>query len=158
MTSILSIEGLLVTELRQISDERGAILHMLRSDAPEFVSFGECYFSEILPGAIKAWKRHRKQTQNISVPVGRVRLVAYDDRDESSTKGKLQLFELGRPDAYLRLKIPPSIWYGFMCVGSVPALIANCTDFPHDPTENESRPIDDAAIPYQWITGSEEAL
>jgi dTDP-4-dehydrorhamnose 3,5-epimerase len=144
------IEGVALVELRQICDERGAVLHMLRCDAPEFTRFGECYFSEVRPGAVKAWKRHRAQTQNLAVPVGRVRIAIYDDRAGSATQGTLQVLELGRPDAYLRLRIPPGLWYGFACVGELAALLANCADLPHDPTDSEMRPMDDPAIPYRW--------
>ncbi len=150
-----AIEGLTITELRQISDERGSALHMLRCDAPEFTRFGECYFSEILPGALKAWKRHRVQTQNLAVPAGRIRLVVFDDRASSSTKGKLQIFELGRPDAYLRIKIPPGLWYGFACISTVPALIVNCADIPHSPDENELIAENDPSIPYVWDLGKD---
>lgn len=146
----VKIEGVMLTELRQISDDRGSVLHMMRSDVPEFTRFGECYFSEVLPGAVKAWKSHRAQTQNLAVPVGRIRMVIYDDREGSATKGQLQELELGRPDAYLRLQIPPGLWYGFSCIGNVPALMANCADLPHDPTESDLRPIDDTGIPYSW--------
>ena len=144
------IDGVTCTELRQIGDVRGAVLHMLRADAPEFTRFGECYFSEVLPGAVKAWKRHRKQTQNLAVPVGRVRLVIYDDRDGSVTRGKLQILELGRPDAYRRLRIPPGLWYGFTCLSKMPALLVNCADLPHDPAESELQPANHPTIPYQW--------
>ena len=123
---------------------------MLRNDAPDFMKFGECYFSEVLPGAIKAWKLHREQTQNLAVPVGRVRLVIYDDRVGSSTRRNLQIQELGRPDAYLRVKIPPGLWYGFACIGHTPALLANCADLPHDPTESDRKPAFDSSIPYDW--------
>ena len=146
------INGVIITKLRSISDERGSVLHMLRSDALEFNSFGECYFSEILPGSIKAWKRHRLQTQNIAVPVGRIRLVIYDEREFSPSRGKLRVLELGRPDAYLRLQIPPGLWYGFSCIGKTAALLANCTDLPHDPLESEVCPVDHPAIPYKWPT------
>lgn len=144
------IEGVTLTELRQISDARGAVLHMLRCDAPDFTQFGECYFSEVLPGAVKAWKRHRAQTQNLAVPVGRIRMVMYDARERSMTLGHLQELELGRPDAYLRLRIPPGVWYGFACISDMPALLSNCADLPHDPTESELRPTDDTRIPYHW--------
>ncbi len=145
------IEGVTLTALRQIGDERGVVLHMFRSDAPEFTRFGECYFSEISPGAVKAWKRHRVQTQNLAVPVGRIRMVIYDDRNSSPSCGRLQILELGRPDAYQRLMIPPNLWYGFCCISTTPALLANCTDFLHDPTESEQRPIDHPTIPYKWL-------
>ena len=133
------IEGVTLTELRQIGDERGAVLHMLRCDSPEFTRFGECYFSEVLPGAVKAWKRHRAQTQNLAVPVGRIRLAIYDDREGSSTQRHMQVLDLGRPDTYLRVRIPPGLWYGFACIGETPALLANCADLPHDPGESEIR-------------------
>ena len=148
--SVTKIEGVTNISLRELADEHGAVLHMLRSDAPDFIKFGECYFSEVLPSAIKAWKSHSEQTQNIAVPVGRVRLVIYDDRVGSGTRGNLLIQELGRPDAYLRVKIPPGLWYGFACIGNTPALLANCADLPHDPTESERKSAFDPSIPYNW--------
>jgi dTDP-4-dehydrorhamnose 3,5-epimerase len=145
------IAGVVIKELRQIGDGRGAVLHMMRCDASEFVSFGECYFSEVLPGAVKAWKRHRLQTQNLAVPVGRIRLAMFDDRAGSATNRSVQVIELGRPDAYVRVGIPPEVWYGFSCISETPALIANCADLPHDPSESETRPMTDATIPYSWV-------
>jgi dTDP-4-dehydrorhamnose 3,5-epimerase len=142
-----TIAGLVLTPLKQIADERGAVLHMLRSDEPGFPGFGECYCSETLPGAVKAWKRHTQQTQNLAVPVGRLRLVVFDDRAGSATQGAFQIIELGRPDSYVRVSIPPGLWYGFSALGSSPALIVNCADRPHDPQESERLPADDPSIP-----------
>ena len=150
MTTQASIDGVLVTDLRQIIDERGAVLHHMRRDAPEFTTFGECYFSETLPGVVKAWKRHREQTQHLAVPIGRVRFVIYDDRESSPTHDKIQMIELGRPNDYNRLRIPRGLWYGFTCLSDQPALIANCADRPHDPTDAELRPEDDPDIPFRW--------
>lgn len=150
VSNLCKIDGVTTVTLREFVDEHGAVLHMLRKDAPDFMKFGECYFSEVLPGAIKAWKLHREQTQNLAVPVGRVRLVIYDDRVGSRTRHKLQIHELGRPDAYLRVKIPPGLWYGFACKGHTPALLANCTDLPHDPNESNRKPAYDKSIPYDW--------
>jgi dTDP-4-dehydrorhamnose 3,5-epimerase len=147
------IAGLTLTPLRQIVDERGAVLHMLRCDAPDFVRFGEVYFSEVKPGAVKAWKRHRRQTQTFAVPVGRLKIVLFDDRPESATRSVLQTLELGRPDAYFRLRIPPGIWYGFAAASDVPALITNVADLPHDPQESELIPADSPTIPYRWSQG-----
>jgi dTDP-4-dehydrorhamnose 3,5-epimerase len=147
---LCGIGGVEITELRQISDGRGSVLHMLRCDAPEFTRFGECYFSEVLPGVVKAWKRHRTQTQNIAVPVGRIRMAIYDDRPGAATRGQLHVLDLGRPDAYLRVRIPPGLWYGFACLSAAPALLANCADLPHDPTDSELRPASDPRIPYAW--------
>ncbi len=148
--TIPSIHGVLLTDLREISDERGSVLHHLRNDSSDFHAFGEAYFSEILPGATKAWKRHRAQTQNLAVPVGRVRFAIYDDRTDSPTSGSLYVIELGRPDDYRRLTIPRGLWYGFQCLGDRAALIANVADLPHHPDDGELRDQDDAGIPYSW--------
>ena len=139
-----------VTDLMQFNDNRGSVLGVFRNDDPEFSSFGECYFSEILPAAIKAWKFHEKQTQHFAVPIGRVKLVIYDNRKHSASDGTLHILELGRPDSYLRVTIPPRIWYGFSCVSNIPALVVNCTDIPHDPQESKAIKFDDDSIPYKW--------
>ena len=104
----------------------------------------------MVPGAVKAWKRHRKQTQHLAVPIGRVRFVIYDDREGSSSQGTVNIVELGRPDNYHRLKIPRGVWYGFTCLSSRPALVANCADRVHDPDDAELRPEYDERFPYRW--------
>ena len=144
------IKDVVLTELKQFPDERGTLLHMLRNDDPTFTTFGECYFSEVLPGAVKAWKLHRNQTQNFSVPVGRIKLVIYDNRKDSVSNSNVQLINLGRPDSYFRVMIPPGLWYGFTCISKIPALLVNCADIPHNPQESEVRMIDDVSIPYKW--------
>jgi len=144
------ISDVICTELKQFPDDRGAVLHMLRNDDPLFSTFGECYFSEVLPGAVKAWKLHRNQTQCFSVPVGRIKLVIYDSPKGSNSNGTVQSIILGRPDSYIRVMIPPGLWYGFTCVSEIPALLVNCTDTPHDPEENEIKAADDLSIPYKW--------
>lgn len=144
------ISGVLIQPLKQIVDQRGAVLHMLRKDSPLFHGFGEIYFSLVLPGAIKAWKRHRRMTQHFAVPVGNIRLVLYDAREGSPSQGRLEEHSLGRPDHYCLIQIPPLIWYGFQGLGTTPALVANVTDFVHDPLEAENLSSDSADIPYGW--------
>src|SRR5687767_13047437 len=107
------IAGVEIHPLRVIADQRGAVMHMLRGDAPHFSGFGEVYFSEVAPRAVKAWKRHQRATQRFAVPVGRMRLVIFDDRAQSATAGTLDVLEIGRPDAYNLVIVPPLLWYGF---------------------------------------------
>jgi dTDP-4-dehydrorhamnose 3,5-epimerase len=147
---LTSIEGVHITPLKEIIDSRGSVLHMLRADSLDFVKFGECYFSEVFPGATKAWKKHKIQTQNLAVPIGKVKLVIFDDRIFSKTYGKLIVLTLGRPESYFRVSIPPLVWYGFSCISPTNALIVNCSDYPHDPLENELKNLNDTYIPYNW--------
>jgi len=145
-----SIEGVIIRILKQIEDERGAVLHMLRADSPLFSQFGEIYFSLINPGVIKAWKRHHRMTQHFAVPMGCIRLVLFDDRASSSSNGKVEELILGRPDSYYLVRIPPMVWYGFQGMDEKPSLISNCTDLPHDPKDSENMDILDSRIPYKW--------
>jgi dTDP-4-dehydrorhamnose 3,5-epimerase len=144
------IDGVQITPLKIIADERGAVLHMLRIDSEGYFGFGECYFSEVNPGVVKAWKKHTLQTQNIAVPSGRLRLVLFDDREVVSSNGKIDILELGRPNNYFRVTIPPLIWYGFTSISDTPALIVNCVNIPHTPDETVLVPVSDNLIPYKW--------
>ena len=143
------IEGVLVTGLTRIADERGTILHMLRADDPHFSQFGEIYFSTVYPGAIKGWHIHRAMTLNYAVPVGRIKLVLYDDREESPSRGVLEEHFLG-PDTYALVMVPPMVWNGFKGIGTDMALVANCATIAHDPAEIERMDPFDPSIPYDW--------
>ena len=145
-----TLEGIVIQSLKIIVDERGAVLHMLQRSNSVFKNFEEVYFSEINPGAVKAWKRNKKQTQNLAVPVGKIDLVIYDDRPGSTTQGGLFNCILGRPDHYNLVLIPPLLWYGFQGLGKTPALIANCPDRPHDPSQSEKILPESHFIPYTW--------
>ena len=144
------IAGVIIQKLKIISDERGSVLHMLRNDSSLYKAFGEVYFSEINPKKIKAWKYHKILTQNITVLIGKVRLVLYDDRPLSKTLGQIAEYEIGRDNNYCLVQIPPMLWYGFQSLENQKALIANCTDQPHNPLESESMSIDTARIPFKW--------
>ena len=143
------IEGVSVHPLRQIPDERGKIMHMLRADDPHFERFGEIYFSLVYPGTIKGWHRHRRMTLNYAVVQGAIKLALFDDREGSATKGEVTELFVGESN-YCLVIIPPGIWNGFKGIGTVPALVANCATLPHDPGEIERLEPSSARIPYRW--------
>jgi dTDP-4-dehydrorhamnose 3,5-epimerase len=146
---VTPIHDLRVTPLRRIPDERGAVLQMLREDDQGFERFGEIYFSLVYPDVVKGWHLHRRMTLNYAVPVGMVKLVCYDDRDGSPTKGAVQELFVGELN-YVLVTIPPLIWNGFKGVGDRTALVANCATVAHDPEEIERRDPFDVGIPYDW--------
>jgi dTDP-4-dehydrorhamnose 3,5-epimerase len=143
------IDGVKIISLSQILDERGKIMHMLRADAPHFQSFGEVYFSTVHPGAVKAWHLHRKMVLNYAVPIGKIKLVLFDERAHSPTNGYIQEVYLG-PDNYNLVVIPPLVWNGFKGVGTDTALVANCASIPHDPHEIERLDPTSDRILYDW--------
>lgn len=143
------IEGVLTIPLKQIVDERGKIMHMLRCDSPHFEKFGEIYFSFVDPMAIKAWHLHRAMTLNYAVPFGKIKFVLYDARKDSSTFGKIEELFLG-PENYQLIRVPPGIWNGFKGLGATPSIIANCSTIPHDPDEIIRTSPFDKEINYDW--------
>lgn len=143
------IDGVKITPLKQILDERGKIMHMLRNDSPGFQGFGEIYFSCVNPGAIKAWHIHKRMTLNYAVPHGNIKFVLFDNRPQSPTKGRLQEVFLG-PDNYQLVTVPPMVWNGFKGIGLHTAIVANCATIPHDPDEIDRLDPFDPSIPYDW--------
>jgi dTDP-4-dehydrorhamnose 3,5-epimerase len=143
------IDGVVIRPLKQIADERGKIMHMLRVDDPIFEQFGEIYFSVVYPNVIKGWHLHKKMTLNYAVIVGMIKLVLYDDRPESATYKEVQEIFLGESN-YCLVKIPPGIWNGFKGIGVIPAVVANCATHPHDPEEIVRVDPINNPIPYHW--------
>jgi dTDP-4-dehydrorhamnose 3,5-epimerase len=144
------IEGVLIHPLKQIPDERGKVMHMLRATDPHFAGFGEIYFSVVYPGVVKAWHLHSRMVINYAVPVGRIKLVLFDGREGSRTHRELQEIFLGE-DFYALVQVPPGVWNGFKGVGVTPALVANCASIVHDPDEiTRMDPLANDLIPYDW--------
>ena len=143
------IDGVVIKPLRKIPDERGCIMHMLRSDDPDFEQFGEIYFSCIYPGVIKGWHGHKKMTLNYAVVSGMIKFVLYDDRDGSPTKDELMEIYMGDQN-YVLVKVPPGVWNGFKGIGREMAIVANCATLPHDPDEIYRCDPFDNDIPYDW--------
>ncbi len=143
------IDGMKIAPLQRIPDERGAVLHMLRDDSATFERFGEIYFSTVYPGAIKGWHLHREMTLNYAVPVGMIKLVCFDDRAGSPTRGNLVELHMGELN-YQLVTIPPGVWNGFKGEGTVPALVANCATVHHSPDEIDRLDPFSDHIPYSW--------
>lgn len=143
------IDGVVVTPLRQIFDERGKVMHMLRNDSSVYEKFGEVYFSCTNPGAVKAWHLHQKMVLNYAVIFGELKFVLYDDRENSPTRGLVQEMFLS-PENYCLVTVPPLIWNGFKGIGIKTTIVANCSTLPHDSAEIQRKKPSDPSIPYDW--------
>jgi len=143
------IDGVKIIPLRQIVDERGKVMHMLKATDPHFLKFGEIYFSCAWPGTVKAWHLHKTMTLNNAVISGRAKLVLYDGRPKSRTKGEIQEVFLGE-DNYCLVQIPPGITNGYKAYGDKLVILANCATEPHDPQEIMHIDPRTPDIPYDW--------
>ena len=138
----VNLESIAVTPLARIASAGGAVLHALKQQDQGFTGFGEAYFSFVAPDAVKAWKRHKRMTMNVVVPVGRVRFVFHLQGDDA-----YRVEDIGI-DRYARITVPPGIWFGFQGLGESQNLILNIADIAHDPAEVDRLPISE--IKYCW--------
>ena len=143
------IAGVQVVPLQRIPDERGTVFHMLKCTDPHFQQFGEIYFSSVYPGVVKAWHQHREMTLNYACLFGRIKLVLYDEREDSASKGQLMEIFLGL-DNYALIVIPPQVWNGFKGMSQPFAMVANCCTHPHDASRTRRLDPFQNHIPYEW--------
>ncbi len=143
------IEGVKIIPLKQIPDERGKIMHMLKCTDPHFEKFGEIYFSVAYPGIIKGWHLHTKQAQFYAVISGMIKLVLFDERKASATRGELMEIFTGQ-DNYQLIRIPVGIVNGYKTISATPAIVANCATEPHDPGEMIRYDPLGSHIKYDW--------
>ncbi len=149
MRENITIDGVKIIPLRQIIDERGKIMHMMKSTDDHFEKFGEIYFSTCWPNTIKAWHIHKRMTVNNAIVSGRAKLVIYDTRENSKTKGNLMEIFLGE-DNYKLVQIPPGLANGYKSFGDKLTILANCANLPHDPDEMIKIDPFKNDIPYDW--------
>ena len=145
------IEGVRIKKLTIIPDERGRLMEILRNDEELFNRFGQVYMTTTYPGVVKAWHSHKIQTDNIAVVKGMLKLVLYDSRDGSPTRGMVQELFIGDYNPAL-VQVPPGVLHGWMCISENEAIVVNIpTEVYRRDTPDEFR-IDphDNDIPYRW--------
>lgn len=145
---LVRIEGVQLTPLKQIYHPQGDVFHGMKKSDPGCMGFGEAYFSTIHYGSIKAWKKHIEMTLNFVVPVGEIRFVLYDDREDSQTKGCFDDIILSK-DNYSRLTIPPKVWVAFEGKAQGLNLLLNIADLEHSPNEIERKSPDEIIYPWK---------
>jgi dTDP-4-dehydrorhamnose 3,5-epimerase len=145
------INGVHVKELKVHCDERGKLFEVLRSDETLFSRFGQVYVTCCYPGVVKAWHLHKLQTDNLCVLCGTGKLVLYDPRPDSTTKGEINEF-FPCDERRLLVQIPPGVHHGFKNIGTDELLVLNVPtqvyDYEH-PDEYRLDPHDND-IPYDW--------
>lgn len=144
------INGVFFQALNPIVTTGGRVLHAIKGTDENLPEFGECYFSTCQPKDPKAWKKHSRMICNLFVPVGAVKFVFYDDRQESKDYRKIVEFEVSEKN-YGRLIIHPGIWFGFAGIsGQGESLILNVANIKHDPTESIRLEPHTSELPYKW--------
>lgn len=145
------IDGVQVKKLRVIADERGSLMEVLRNDDGMYEKFGQVYVTTAYPGVVKGWHYHKVQSDNMCVVKGMMKIVLYDHREDSPTKGEINEFFAGIRNPLL-IHIPPLVFHGFKCISTDEGMVMNIPteryvyeqpdEYRVDPHSNE--------IPYDW--------
>ena len=146
------IEGVKVKTLKVVPDERGRLMELLRSDDQEFfIQFGQVYMTTGYPGVVKAWHYHKRQTDNFAVVHGMFKVVLYDNRPDSPTRGEVNEFFMGVHNPLL-LQIPPLVLHGFKCISETEGIVINIPTAPYNYKAPDEYRIDPYSkeIPYDW--------
>lgn len=138
----MRLDDIVVTPLARIATVGGDVLHGVKQGDTGYAGFGEAYFSWVSGGAVKAWKRHTRMTMNVVVPVGAVRFVFC-----LGGAAEFRIEEIG-VDRYVRITVPPGIWFGFKGLTDSQSLVLNIASIPHDPDEIERLAV--LKIAYNW--------
>jgi dTDP-4-dehydrorhamnose 3,5-epimerase len=133
-----------VTNLPIIETVGGSVLKGLLKTDSTFNGFGEAYFSEVEPGAIKGWKYHKEMTLNLIVPKGQVKFVFCIQEEDTD---KFEEIVIGK-EMYARITVKPGIWFGFQGVHSETSLVLNIADILHRAEEVDRLGLND--IKYNW--------
>jgi len=142
---VVSLDDILVTPLKRIRTVGGDVMHGLKKSDNGFNGFGEVYFSWVEQGAIKAWKCHQRMTMNLVVPKGEVSFVFH-----LTNQKNIYRTEIIGEERYVRLTVPPGIWFGFQGNSSGESLLMNLADMDHDPDEVLRKTTSE--IDYNWST------
>ena len=146
----MTIQDVTIVSSKLVTNERGFLREITRHDQPGFFPIGQLYQTCTRQGVVKAWYKHRTQTDGIFVQAGSMKMVLCDDRDGSPTKGVVQEILIDEKAPAL-VRIPPGLWHGFKSMsGDLLLLHFNSHAFDFGTPDEERIPFDSARIPYQW--------
>lgn len=145
------IEGVKIKRLKVIPDERGLLMEILRNDDEFYQKFGQVYLSVVYPEVVKGWHYHKKQTDHFAFVKGMAKVVLYDMRERSATKGEINEFFMGENNPIL-LVIPPFVLHGMKGVGTEPAYLINTPTehYVYGEPDEFRVPAHSPDIPYDW--------
>ena len=145
------IDGVKIKKLKVVADERGRLMEILRNDDEIFQKFGQVYMTTANPGYVKGWHYHKEQTDNFTCIKGKIKLVLFDSRGDSKTKGEVQEFRISLEDPVV-VQIPPLVFHGFEADSGEEAVVINNVTEPYNREQpDEFRvPFDSPDVPYKW--------
>ena len=158
------IKGVAVHPYKVNQDQSGILVETLRKDWQDVFGeereFSMQYYSETASGLARdedVWHLHPTiQDDRFSVVKGEIVVAIADNREDSETKGLLNLFYINaRVNPYIVL-IPRKTLHGFMVVSKESAILINFPTGLYNPDEEGRIPYQEAQVklgdgtPFNW--------
>ena len=145
------IEGVKVKEIKLIPDERGYLFEVLRRDEELFEGFGQAYITAAYPGVFKALHYPDQHTEVVCLLSGMAKVVLYDPREGSPTKGEINEFFCGELRRMV-IKIPPLVHHGYKNIGQGIVQLLNIPTNTYNYSTPDEFRVDphSGEIPYDW--------
>lgn len=128
------------TKIKKHIDDRGWLSELVPAS---YGRISHVYVTTCLPGVVKAWHKHEKQTDRFILLAGRLLVGLHNEI--LTERIVLMPFESV-------LEIHPKIWHGFSAIGTEEAVVLNCTDVPYDPTDELRMPVDSFAFDWKPVS------
>lgn len=129
-----------IFKVKKVINSKGNIIKILSTKDNFFDKLGDIYLSEIKPFQIKAWRCHKKSTQNIFVISGKCKIVYL-------IKKKFKKIKLSENSLKL-VVIPENCWYGFQNLSRKKVQLLNVTNKNY--SDKEIIRKEKNRIKYRW--------
>ena len=148
-----TIDGVEIVTLTRFHDDGGSMTELARlvDTTPQTLAgftMRQINFSEVEPGAIKAFHLHARQTDVWFVPPSdRMLLLLVDVRKGSRTDGTSMRITLGAGASRL-VRIPPGVAHGVRNLAATTGRIIYFTDLHFSPDPSD---CDEGRLPWDYL-------
>ena len=151
------IEGVLVRQQVTQQDHRGSLTEIY-SPFWEFDAIPLVFIYTVTtrPGMIKGWAVHYRQVDRYFFYSGSHKLVLYDARETSPTRGMINELYFSETNRSL-VSVPTGVYHAVENVGTTDALMINFPSEPyhHEDPDKHTLPLQNDVIPYRFDKSSD---
>jgi dTDP-4-dehydrorhamnose 3,5-epimerase len=145
------IGGVFVREVLHVPGDLGTLTELHRPDWDPYGPVAQVFHLRIRSGGLSAWHCHLRTVDRLFAVAGSVKFVLFDDREESTTRGRVNEFNVGEERPAL-IVVPEGVWHGVQNLDAVPASIINMPThaYTYEDPDHYRLPPDSPGIPYTW--------
>jgi dTDP-4-dehydrorhamnose 3,5-epimerase len=148
------IDGVKTREVRNVVTGNGITTELFRVDWDFVEGTVQQTIHVALRGqAISAWHQHRERWDYIFVVGGHLRIVLFDPREGSPTRGQVDVLHLS-PLRPMLVAVPPCVWHGVQNLSREVSCFVNMFDRPYDYSNPDEwrLPADSPDVPYRFTS------